>query len=67
MSLTDQAEMREMSGRPKIRAYNPRFHGDGKWCDYRTGHCTNTDSCNDCEVYLSVMEMKKARDDLRGD
>ena len=66
MSLTDQAEIRDMFGKPRIKAYNPRFHGDGKWCDYRTGHCTNTDSCNDCTVYLSVMEVRKEAENLKG-
>lgn len=70
MSLTDQAELKEMYNKPKIRHYNPRFAGDGPGCNPATGHCSNTDACNDCILYQTTMEVRAEKDifkDLRKD
>ena len=59
MSLTDLAELKDMFAKPVKKEYHPNFLGDGKTCDYNTGHCTNTGACDDCIVYQSTQEVRE--------
>ncbi len=66
MSLTDQAELKEVRKTLSITKYNPRFAGDGKDCNRITGHCSNTDSCSDCILYQSIMKIREEKDSFGG-
>ena len=66
MSLTDQAELKEMYKKPSIKKYNPRFAGDGPTCNRKTGHCSNTDACSDCILYQTKMDVEEEKISFRG-
>jgi len=67
MSLTDEFEMNEMFRKPVRENHHPNFHGDVPSCYKKTGHCSNTDACNDCYVYQSVNAVRDYKNSLKKD
>jgi hypothetical protein len=67
MSLTDRAELSEMYKKPSKEKHNPNFHGDLPFCNRDTGHCSNTDACHECTVYISVQKVRDYVGNLKGD
>jgi hypothetical protein len=69
MSLTDQAELKESYTTPKKKPHIVKFDGSMSSlssCNYKTGHCTNTDACQSCNVYISIHEVRENLNYLKG-
>lgn len=65
MSLTDEFDIDEMFRKPVKEKHHPNFHGDISSCYRKTGHCSNTDACNDCRVYQSMNTVRDYQDNMK--